>query len=90
MSNLIYMSKRQERKYRSFLWLLLVAGIAALFFTIYVSYWDRIPSQIKIRAGVEQEFDFRVPVSGEIYRMSQEAAPVAAVSDVDEVNEKAV
>ncbi len=84
------MSKRQERKYRSFLWLLLVAGIAALFFTIYVSYWDRIPSQIKIRAGVEQEFDFRVPVSGEIYRMSQEAAPVAAVSDVDEVNEKAV
>lgn len=90
MSNLIYMSKRQERKYRSFLWLLLVAGIAALFFTIYVSYWDRIPSQIKIRAGVEQEFDFRVPVSGEIYRMSQEAAPVAAVSDVDEVDEKAV
>ncbi len=89
MSNLIYMSKRQERKYRSFLWLLLVAGIAALFFTIYVSYWDRIPSQIKIRAGVEQEFDFRVPVSGEIYRMSQEAAPVAAVSDVDEVDEKA-
>ena len=87
MSNLIYMSKRQERKYRSFLWLLLVAGIAALFFTIYVSYWDRIPSQIKIRAGVEQEFDFRVPVSGEIYRMSQEAAPVAAVSDVDEVDE---
>ncbi|MDE5939334.1 MAG: SpoIVB peptidase [Lachnospiraceae bacterium] len=83
MGNSIYMTEQQERKYRGFLWLMLLAGIAALLFTIYFSYLDRIPSQIRIRAGVEQEFDFRVPVSGEIYRMSEEAAPVASVTDVD-------
>ena len=87
MSNSIYMTEQQERKYRGFLWLLLLAGIAALLFSIYFSYWNKIPSQIRIRAGVEQEFDFRVPVSGEIYRMPEEAAPVASVTDVDEKDE---
>ena len=87
MSNSIYMTEQQERKYRGFLWLLLLAGVAALLFTIYFSYWNKIPSQIRIRAGVEQEFDFRVPVSGEIYRLDAEAAPVASVTDVDEEDE---
>lgn len=87
MSNSIYMTEQQERKYRGFLWLLLLAGVAALLFTIYFSYWNKIPSQIRIRAGVEQEFDFRVPVSGEIYRSDEEAAPVASVTDVDEEDE---
>lgn len=87
MSNSIYMTEQQERKYRGFLWLLLLAGVAALLFTIYFSYWNKIPSQIRIRAGVEQEFDFRVPVSGEIYRSDAEAAPVASVTDVDEADE---
>ena len=87
MGNSIYMTEQQERKYRFFLWLLLLAGVAALLFTIYFSYLDRIPSQIRIRAGVEQEFDFRVPVSGEIYRTSEEAAPVASVTDVDAQDE---
>ena len=67
--------------------MLLLAGISALLFTIYVSYLDKIPSQIRIRAGVEQEFDFRIPVSGEIYRTTEEAAPVASVTDVDEGDE---
>lgn len=84
MGNSIYMTGQQERKYRGFLWLLLLAGLAALFLTVYFSYWNRIPSQIRIRAGVEQEFDFRIPVSGEIYRMDEEAAPVASVTDVSE------
>ncbi len=47
MGNSIYMTEQQERKYRSFLWLLLLAGMAALLFTIYFSYWNRIPSQIQ-------------------------------------------
>lgn len=87
MSNSIYMTEQQERKYRGFLWLLLLSGVAALLFTIYASYLDKIPSQIRIRAGVEQEFDFRVPVSGEIYRSAEEAAPVASVTDVDAEDE---
>ena len=64
MDNSIYMTKRQERKYRRFLWALLLMGVSALLCNIYFSYWQKIPSKIKIRAGVEQEFDFRVPVSG--------------------------
>lgn len=64
--------------------MLLLAGVAALLLTVYFSYLDKIPSTIKIRAGVEQEFDFHVPVSGEIYRVPQEAAPVASVTDVSE------
>lgn len=87
MGNSIDMTEQQERKYRGFLWLLLLAGVTALLFTIYFSYWNRIPSQIRIRAGVEQEFDFRVPVSGEIYRLDAEAAPVASVTDVAEEDE---
>lgn len=85
MRNSIYMTREQEKKYRGFLWLLLLAAVTALFSMAYVSYLDKIPSQIKIRAGVEQEFDFRVPVSGEIYRVPQETATVAAVADVEEV-----
>lgn len=84
MSDSIYMTGKQEKKYRFFLWMLLLAGMAALFLTVYFSYLDKIPSKIKIRAGVEQEFDFHVPVSGEIYRVPQEAAPVASVTDVPE------
>lgn len=90
MSNSIAMTRQQEKKYRIFLWMLLLTGVAALFLAAYISYWDKIPSKIKIRAGVEQEFDFRIPVSGEIYRTGEEAAPVSAVSDVSETDQKAL
>lgn len=70
--------------------MLLLTGVAALFLTAYISYWDKIPSKIKIRAGVEQEFDFRIPVSGEIYRTGEDATPVSAVTDVSEANERAL
>ncbi|MBD5490941.1 MAG: SpoIVB peptidase [Lachnospiraceae bacterium] len=82
------MTKRQERKYRKFLWALLLMGVSALLCNIYFSYWQKIPSKIKIRAGVEQEFDFRVPVSGEIYRTAEEVAAVSSVTDVDEEAEQ--
>ena len=90
MDNSIYMTKRQEKKYRSFLWVLLLIGVLALLCNIYFSYWQKIPSKIKIRAGVEQEFDFRVPVSGEIYRTAEEVAPVSTVTDVDRKAEEAL
>ena len=51
----------------------------------YLTYWNKIPSTIKIRAGVEQELDFKVPVSGEIYRISEEAAaPVSSLTGEEE------
>ncbi len=75
------MTKRQERKYRGFLWFLLMMSVIALTFSVYYIYWDKIPSTIKIRAGVEQELDFKVPVSGEIYKAREDAAQVSSVAE---------
>lgn len=74
------MTKQQERTYRIFLYLVLAAAMIALTVTAYLTYWNKIPSTIKIRAGVEQELDFKVPVSGEIYRIGEE--PAALVSSL--------
>jgi stage IV sporulation protein B len=79
------MTKQQERTYRIFLYLVLAAAMIALTVTAYLTYWNKIPSTIKIRAGVEQELDFKVPVSGEIYRISEEAAaPVSSLTGEEE------
>lgn len=83
MSRLIDMTKQQERRYRVFLFIILLAAILGLTFTVYYSYWDKIPSTIKIRAGVEQKLDFKVPVSGEIYRVKEDAAQVTSVTETE-------
>ena len=62
------MTDYRTRRYRRFLYMLLTAGLIALMITVYIDYWKKVPSTIKIRAGVEQELDFRVPASGEIYQ----------------------
>lgn len=81
MDREINMTKQQERVYRTFLYLLLVAAVAALSVIVYFAYWDKIPSTIKIRAGVEQVLDFKVPVSGEIYRVGDDAAQVSSLPE---------
>ena len=71
--------------------MVLTAAVAALIVTVYLTYWDKIPSTIKIRAGVEQELDFRVPVSGKIYRVREEdSAPVSSVKGAEDKGRKAV
>ena len=81
LNRLINMTKQQERRYRGFLYCLLFIAVIALTCAIYYMYWDKIPSTIKIRAGVEQELDFKVPVSGEIYKVKEEAAQVSSVAE---------
>lgn len=78
MDRIIEMTEHQERRYRIFLYVILIAATIALTITVYLTYWDKIPSTIKIRAGVEQELDFKVPVSGKIYRIKEEAVTPAA------------
>lgn len=56
------------KRYRCFLYILLTAGVVALMAAVYMNYWVKVPSTIKIRAGIEQELDFHVPASGEIYQ----------------------
>lgn len=76
----IDMTKKQEKLYRIFLYAVLAAAVIALMVTVYLTYWNKIPSTIKIRAGVEQELDFKVPVSGKIYRIKvEDAAPAASL-----------
>ena len=91
MNRSVDMTRQQERIYRSFLYLVLTAAVAALIVTVYLTYWNKIPSTIKIRAGVEQELDFRVPVSGKIYRVREEdSAPVSSVKGAEDKSRKAV
>lgn len=61
------MNEYKEKNYRRFLYILLAAATIALLSAVYMDYWKKVPSTIKIRAGVEQELDFHVPASGEIY-----------------------
>ena len=89
MERLIYMSKQQKKTYRTFLYLLLAASLIALTTLVYSNYWNRIPSTIKIRAGVEQELNFHVPVSGEIRRVAEDAAQVSSISDSRDKEEAA-
>ena len=51
MNRLIDMTKQQERIYRAFLYIVLAAAVIALTIAVYLAYWDKIPSTIKIRAG---------------------------------------
>lgn len=88
LNRLIDMTEQQERRYRRFLYFILLAAIIALTFTVYYIYWDKIPSTIKIRAGVEQELDFKVPVSGEIYKVKEDAAQVSSVQEIAGIQKK--
>lgn len=62
------MTDYKIRNYRRLLYIIFAAGLIALMTAVYIDYWKKVPSTIKIRAGVEQELDFRVPVSGEIFQ----------------------
>ena len=62
------MTDYKLKNYRRFLYILFATGLAALIAAVYIDYWNKVPSTIMIRAGVEQELNFRVPASGEIYQ----------------------
>lgn len=70
------------RRYRTFLYSLLAVGMVGIIVTGYGVYRSRIPETIKIRAGEEQQFDFKVPASGEVYK---EAVAVSGL-EAEEVN----
>lgn len=83
MERLIDMTRQQRKAYRGFLYVLLVAATIALITVVYMSYLDKIPSTIKIRAGVEQELNFKVPVSGEIFRVEETATQVSSMPETE-------
>lgn len=67
-------NKSKIEKYRTCLYFALAGSLAALVFTCYFSLWKKVPSNIKIKAGVDQTLDFHVPASGEIYKEAVEVS----------------
>lgn len=68
------------QKYKKFLVYSLVASLLTLVITGYFYCYSRIPSRIKIRAGMEQTLEFGVPVTGE-FKKKQEYPEAVAVSE---------
>lgn len=64
----------RELIYKKILYAMLVLGVAAVLLSIYYFMWLSVPSTIMIKAGVEQELDFKVPASGEIYKEAVEVS----------------
>ena len=64
--------------YKKFLYMLLIAGVFAVMASVYYSMWSSVPSTIMIKAGVDQELDFRVPASGELYKEAGSGASIRA------------
>lgn len=65
--------------YKKFLYTMLVLGTMAVLSSFYYFMWLSVPSTIMIKAGVEQELDFKVPAAGELHKEALEVSgPVAA------------
>lgn len=64
--------------YRKFLYTVMTMGIVLILILGYYSLWLKIPSKIKIRAGMNQEINLKVPASGEVYHETL-AEPKASI-----------
>lgn len=60
--------------YRRFLYTMLTFGVIAVMLSIYYFMWLSVPSTIMIKAGVDQELDFKVPATGELYKEAVEVS----------------
>ena len=67
-------NKSKIDQYRTCLYLALAGSLTALLCACYFALWKKVPSNIKIRAGVEQTLDLQVPASGEIYKDAVEVS----------------
>lgn len=65
--------------YKRILYFLLALGLFGIMASLYYSMWSSVPSTIMIKAGVDQELDFKVPASGELYREAVEVSKSAGV-----------
>lgn len=73
----------REKKYKKFLICSLGCSIITLLIVSYFYCYSKIPSTIKIRAGMEQTIEFGIPVTGEFIKKSQEPEAVAVSEQPD-------
>ncbi len=62
----------RKKKYRVFLYVMLILSILLLIACWFYFVWVRIPATLHIRAGEEQEVNLSVPVSGKVYQKQEE------------------
>lgn len=79
------MIEHRLKNYRRFLYILLAFGICALMAAVYMNYWERVPSTINIRAGMEETLNFDVPVSGRIYQDKRDEAVESISSQMESI-----
>ncbi len=60
--------------YKRFLYAMLAFGIICVLLSVYYFMWVSVPSTIMIKAGVDQELDFKVPATGELYKEAVEVS----------------
>lgn len=68
MDHLNEMNYARISVYRRFLYVMLAGGIIMLVFSTYFLLWNRVPSTIMVKAGVDQTLNFNVPASGKLYK----------------------
>lgn len=73
------------QKYKRFLRYSLAVSIITLVVTGYFYCYSKVPSNIKIRAGVEQTLEFGIPVTGE-FQKKQKYPEAVAVSEQSKSN----
>lgn len=82
----------RRKKYKRFLWIWFWCSVAVFLGGAYYLCYSRIPSNIKIRAGMDQTLDFGVPVTGkftkireypELVAVSENTEPVSPVQTVN-------
>ncbi|WMC92929.1 SpoIVB peptidase [Kineothrix sp. MB12-C1] len=66
------------KKYKIFLYIILCCGVTALVSTCYFALWKMVPSNIKIKAGVDQTLNLQLPASGDLYREAIQVSGLAA------------
>ncbi|MBO5292600.1 MAG: SpoIVB peptidase [Lachnospiraceae bacterium] len=57
----------QYRSYLNFLYAVLTVASLSLCGAIYYSWWAQVPEQIRLHSNTEQNLEFHVPASGQIY-----------------------
>lgn len=80
--------KQNKRKkiYRRCLYAALAVSVLVFLLTGYFYLYEKIPGDIKLKAGVEHTLDLKVPLNGEIVKVSGEDNAAVAVSGQNESN----
>ncbi len=68
----------EMKKYRCFLYIILTIAVVALGCVWVLSMWLQVPSDIMIKSGVEEEIDFHIPATANLYK------PAMAGGEMDE------